>query len=213
MKVLEYLDLTNFNTSNDTDMGFMFNDYHKLKQIKWTNNFNTLKVTTMLGMYDGCNELEFLDLSNFDTSNVDDMGKMFRQCTKLKKIIGINKFNMSKVINKNEMFLGCNQLEYLIVSNFGIDVVNKNNDDNDQKGKPFAIIFTSTDQTIHYASVCYKSDKFSKIEQELFKEYPELKLKKLIYLSNGQTIDKNATIEKNKLKHNSNIIIYVEDNI
>ena len=91
-------------------------------------------------MFDGCNELEYLDLSNFDTSNVDDMGKMFKQCTKLKKIIGINKFNMSKVTKKDEMFLGCD-LEHLILSNFGNEVVNINNGDNGQKGKPFAIIF------------------------------------------------------------------------
>ena len=208
---LEYLDLTNFNTFNVTDMGWMFTRCYKLKKIKGINNFNTSNVTKMKWMFQGCKELEYLDLSNFNTSNVDDMGKMFRQCTKLKKIIGINKFNMSKVTKKDEMFLGCD-LEHLILSNFGNDVFKSNNGVNSPKGNPFAIIFTSTDQSIHYASVCYKSEKFSEIEEKLFKEYPVLKLKEITYVSNGSVIDRNATLEENKLEDNSNIIICFEDN-
>ena len=208
---LEYLDLSNFKTFKVDNMEYLFNNCNKLKEIKGINNFNTSKVKNMIAMFNECNQLEYLDLSNFNTSNVDDMGKMFRQCTKLKKIIGINKFNMSKVIKKDEMFLGCD-LEHLILSNFGNDAVKSNNGVNSPKGNPFAIIFTSTDQSIHYASVCYKSEKFSEIEEKLFKEYPELKLKEIIYLSNGSAIDRNATLEENKLKDNSNIIIVVEDN-
>ena len=30
----------------------------------------------MRGMFQDCNDLEYLDLSNFDTSNVNDMGFM-----------------------------------------------------------------------------------------------------------------------------------------
>ena len=89
---LEYLNLSNFNTSNVIDMGFMFNKCHKLKQIKGINNFNTIKVTNMRSMFQLCNELEYLDLSNFNTSNVTNMENMFNQCYKLKCINGINQF-------------------------------------------------------------------------------------------------------------------------
>ena len=41
---------------------------HKLKEIKGINNFNTSQVTNMKSMFNQCNELEYLDLSNFDTS-------------------------------------------------------------------------------------------------------------------------------------------------
>ena len=44
-------------------------------------------------MFQQCNELEYLDLSNFDTSKVTDMSFMFSECYKLKEIKGINKFN------------------------------------------------------------------------------------------------------------------------
>ena len=44
-------------------------------------------------MFGECYELEYLDLSNFDTSNVTNMSFMFSNCNKLKEIKGINKFN------------------------------------------------------------------------------------------------------------------------
>ena len=49
-------------------MGLMFNECHKLKEIKGMNKFNTNQVTNMSGMFQSCNELEYLDLSNFNTS-------------------------------------------------------------------------------------------------------------------------------------------------
>ena len=54
-------------------MGFMFNECHKLQEIKGINNFNTSKVINMSAMFQLCNELEYLNLSNFDTSNVTDI--------------------------------------------------------------------------------------------------------------------------------------------
>ena len=74
------LDFTNFNTSNITDMSFMFSKCYKLKEIKGINNFITNKVTAMNSMFQGCYELEYLDLTNIDTSNVTKMNHMFNEC-------------------------------------------------------------------------------------------------------------------------------------
>ena len=43
-------------------------------------------VVTFEGMFQECDELEYLDLSNFDTSNVTNMSYMFNECNKLKQI-------------------------------------------------------------------------------------------------------------------------------
>ena len=215
-KELEYLDLSNFDTSNVIDMGWMFYKCHKLKEIKGINNFNTSKVTRMNSMFEGCNELENLDLSNFNTSNVWSMERMFYGCSKLKQIIGINNFDISKVTKKYEMFSGCsNELGNINFSNSGISIDNNkiinDNMNNDNKGKSIAVVFKSIDQIIQYAAICYESDIFTKVEEELFNQYPELKSKNIIYLCEGTTVDRNATIGQNKIKHNSNIIInYVE---
>jgi surface protein len=71
---LEYLDLSNVNTSKVNDMRCMFNECYKLKEIKGIENFNTNQVTNMETMLQNCTELEYLDLSNFNTSKDNDMG-------------------------------------------------------------------------------------------------------------------------------------------
>ena len=121
---LQYLDLSNFNTSNVTNMKDMFKECNKIKEIKGLINFNTKNVTNMSGMFKSCSKLENLDLSNFDTSNVNDMSDMFSQCIKLKEIKGINKLNSNQVRSMKEMFNKCIQLEYLDLSNFNTSNVN-----------------------------------------------------------------------------------------
>ena len=70
----------------------MFNECHKLKEIKGLNRFNTSNAHKMNSMFQEYFELISLDLSNFDTSKVNDMGGMFKKFHKLKEIRGINKF-------------------------------------------------------------------------------------------------------------------------
>ena len=70
---LIYLDLSNFDSSKVTNMKWMFLDCSCLKEIKGINKLITNKVIDMSGMFLSCNELEYLDLSNFNTSNVNNM--------------------------------------------------------------------------------------------------------------------------------------------
>ena len=50
-------------------------------KINFKNNISNLN-----GFFEECNEIEYLDLSNFNTSKVTDMGWMFNECYKLKEI-------------------------------------------------------------------------------------------------------------------------------
>ena len=61
------LDLSNFDTSNVTNMNLMF---------KGLENFNTSNVINMTGMFWGT-KIDVLDLSSFDTSNVEGISYMF----------------------------------------------------------------------------------------------------------------------------------------
>ena len=73
-----------------------------------------------------------------------------------------------------------------------------------------AIIFSPQNQEFHYSVICHKFEKFQSIEKKLYKEYPKLQKKKLIFLSKGNIInDKNKTLTELKLK-NSDIIIFYE---
>ena len=115
---LVYLDLTNFDTSKVTDMSYMFSTCIKLKEIKGINNFITINVINMWGMFAECNELVNLDLSNFNTSKVTDMSYMFYKCLKLKEIKGIYNFRIAEMTDLTEMFDECNDLEFIDISKF-----------------------------------------------------------------------------------------------
>jgi surface protein len=119
---LEYLDLS-FDTSKVYEMSYMFCKCYKLKKIKGLNKFKTMKVCNMNSMFKKCDSLENIDLSNFDTSNVENMFLMFYGCHKLKEIIGLDKLNTSNVTNMNGMFQDCENLEKLDLSNFDVSNV------------------------------------------------------------------------------------------
>jgi surface protein len=117
-KELEYLDLSNFDTSNVTDMMGMFMGCHKLKEIKGLNNFNTSKVTDIEAMFMECYELEYLDISNFDILNVTSLQTMFSFCHKLRVINGLNVLNTKNITKLPGMFNECKELVYVDLSNF-----------------------------------------------------------------------------------------------
>ena len=58
-----------------------------------------------------------IDLSGWDTSNVTDMNRMFKDCSSLTSL-DVSNFNTSKVTNMNNMFYNCSSLTSLDVSNF-----------------------------------------------------------------------------------------------
>ena len=137
------------------------------------------------------------------------MNYIFSKCYKLKQIKGISKFITSNAPSKEKMFLECNELNYSDPSYLDISNISNMTNTNKKvnKEKPISVIFSSIDQKIHYSIACYKSDNFSKIEKELFEEYPELKNKNINYLFNGGTINTSATLEQNKVKNSAIILI------
>ena len=81
------LDLSKFSTASATDMEGMFLDCWKLESLDFSS-FNTSKVKAMSDMFDGCHSLTSLDLSTFITSKVDEdeMEDMFYECRALTTI-------------------------------------------------------------------------------------------------------------------------------
>ena len=68
-------------------------------------------------MFNSCSALTEIDVSNFDTSNVTDMGAMFRECSSLSSL-DLSKFNTDKVTNMWYMFYSCRNLKKLNISDF-----------------------------------------------------------------------------------------------
>ena len=67
-----------------TSTSSMFRNCSSLKSID-LSSFNTSNVNNMRCMFDGCSSLQSIDLSSFNTSNVKDMRSMFDGCSSLKK--------------------------------------------------------------------------------------------------------------------------------
>ena len=98
------------NTSEVTDMGWMFYGCEKLKYIR-TKNFDTSKVTNMSSMFCNCGSLTTLDLGSFNTSKVTNMTDMFCWCNFLNTIYVSTGWDTSKVTESNNMFFACNNIK------------------------------------------------------------------------------------------------------
>ena len=119
------LDVSKLDTSNVTNMMYMFNNCSNLTSIGNVSNWDTSKVTTMSDMFYNCNKLTSLDVSNWDTGKVEYMYNMFRNCSTL-TTLDLSNFNTTNVTNMGYMFFGCTRLQILDLSNF--DASNVNND-------------------------------------------------------------------------------------
>ena len=115
------MDLSNFDTSNVTNMGFMFLGMSNLTTLN-LSNFDTSKVTNMARMFVDMSNLTSLNLSNFDTSNVTNMGSMFSLMSSL-TALNLSNFDTSKVTNMQAMFQGMSNLTTLNLSSFNTSKV------------------------------------------------------------------------------------------
>ncbi len=99
---IEFIDVSNFDTSNVIDMSYMFNGCGNLTSLD-ISNFDTKNVTDMNSMFSNCNSLTSLDLSNFDTNKVTDMSSMFSDCSNLTNL-NLSNFDISNVTSASQMF-------------------------------------------------------------------------------------------------------------
>ena len=112
------------NTSEVTDMSYMFRDCSSLMSLN-LDNFDTGKVRNMRYMFSGCASLESLDVSGFDTHNVTDMNAMFAGCSSIMGGIYVSGFDTSNVTDMAYMFQGCSYVMEIGVS--GLDTHNVTN--------------------------------------------------------------------------------------
>ena len=80
-------------------------------------NVDTSNVENMRAMFNYCQSLTSLDVSNFDTSKVTATIAMFQGCENLISL-NLNNFNTSNVTNMSYMFNFCYKLESINVSSF-----------------------------------------------------------------------------------------------
>ena len=96
-------------TDSVTDMSYMFFEcgLSSLEMNDYLSYFNTAKVKRMEWMFEGCNGLTTLDLTNFNTANVTDMSYMFDGCNYLTTIYVGDGWSNESVTNSEKMFMYC----------------------------------------------------------------------------------------------------------
>jgi len=125
------------------------------------------------------------------------------------RVIGIHTSKNIKLYHNYGTFIG----EILNIDLFkeenikiSINSVKGIEDDNN-----IIIKFLSIDQLINVPISCNITDSFSTVESKLFIEFPDLKNKNIFFLANGDVIDRKATLEQNKIKVPTSILIYIND--
>ena len=94
----------------------MFHKCYNLTEID-LSNFNSRNVEDTDHMFNGCSSLTSINLSSFDTSNVLSMEKMFYGCSSLISL-DLSSFNISKVLILHSIFSGCSSLVSFDLSYF-----------------------------------------------------------------------------------------------
>ena len=122
---LESLQLSpSFKSNNLKNTSYMFYECSKLKSLDLTS-FQSSKLIDMEYMFANCSSLENIQFSSsFDTSNVKYMKYIFNNCSKLKSL-DLSSFNTNKVTSMERVFAQCSSLENIIFSNnFGVKEAN-----------------------------------------------------------------------------------------
>lgn len=90
---------------------------NKIFHIFWYNSPITMllnapitsRITTLYSMFDNCKNLYYVNTSNWDTSNVENMAYTFDTCISLESV-DLSTLNTSSVSSTTYMFSGCSAL-------------------------------------------------------------------------------------------------------
>ena len=99
-----------------TNCNNMFKDLINITYID-LSQFDSSQVTDMKCMFCNCTNLTSINLDNFNTSSVTNMKLMFRDCKKL-KTLDLHIFNTSLVTNMKHMFYQCTNITSINVKSF-----------------------------------------------------------------------------------------------
>jgi len=87
-----------------------FYDMENLVSITGIEYLNTSQVTNMAYMFNNCSKLRTLDLTHFDVSKVTTMVRMFQNSSALTTIMCNNDWYSEKVVSSTNMFGNCTSL-------------------------------------------------------------------------------------------------------
>ena len=115
---LETVEIGTWNLAACTDLSETFAGCTSLTSFDTSKISTSSKLRLMKGTFSGCENLTAIDVSNFNTSSVTDMSSLFRNCSNLSSINGLNKIKTAAVTNMSYMFAGADSLKVLDLTSF-----------------------------------------------------------------------------------------------
>lgn len=114
---LTSLDLSQWNVSQVTDIGYMFQKCSNLQTVDMSWGAQTRNIQTANQVFYKCTALsEVKGMSGWDLSSVTTLNYMFRDCTALQDVAGVSNWNLPNVTTVVGMFENCTSITSLDVS-------------------------------------------------------------------------------------------------
>ena len=106
--------------------------------------------------------------------------------------------NYQNIINQKDILINnlTSQLNNLQSNNNNVP---NNIQNNINFNDVLCVNFISSDQNVHYAAACLKSDTFAEIEEKLYKQYPQYRETNNNFIANGREVLRFKTIGDNKI--------------
>ena len=104
-----------------TTMTQMFEDCENLLEVD-LSNFVTDKITSLSSAFSHCELLEIVNFGNFKSSNLETMYASFEGCEELKGLDLSSFEDTSCLKSMNSLFKNCYRLSYLNIKNFNFEV-------------------------------------------------------------------------------------------
>ena len=98
------------------NIGCMFRECKTITEVD-LSEFDSSNINIMNFLFDLCSSLKKVIFSNFDTSKVNDMACIFEGCSSLVSV-NLTNFDTNRVSMFHYMFWGCTNLKFLNLSNF-----------------------------------------------------------------------------------------------
>ena len=102
---------------DDYDDWPWYEDREEIKSVKFVGDL--IAGETLASMFEDCENLESVDMTNLNTGSVKDMSNMFKDCEKLASV-KLDELNTEFVTDMSSMFSGCSALENLDISSFAV---------------------------------------------------------------------------------------------
>lgn len=123
---LQSVDVSRWDTRNMTAFYMMFYNCTSLREVRGSRALfagDNCGTNAAFQMFTGCSALPAIDVSGWKMSGVDTTKNMFRRCSSLSVISGINTWNLASCTNMYAMFYGCSSLTSLNLTGWNTPIV------------------------------------------------------------------------------------------